>query len=164
MPTRREHLKMQGLAALVFLALVFIEDWVTTLAGLPLLSLLCPFLLCVNLLAPHLLPAWFVFAVGLFRDFLRGVPLGGGSLLLFTVWLITALQHDFLERHGSWVLGGILVLDTTLYMVAEWGLMSLLSRHWIQVQNPVGWGIASLGLAGLCFVLLKNHIRPRVQF
>ncbi len=95
--------------ALVTLTLVLLSTVDLHISGIerfvPLIAMISIFYWCIYW--PSLLPAWFVFLLGIFQDFLYGTPLGISSLInLLLFWLVVS-QRKYLIKETFWVVWAV---------------------------------------------------------
>ncbi len=69
---------------------------------------------------PDLLPAWAIFALGLFQDLITGIPLGAGVLALLVVYLTVTAQRRFFSAASFFMLWVSFILIAAIATLAMW--------------------------------------------
>lgn len=86
---------------------------------------------------PGLMPAWLVFAIGVFEDLLIGAPLGVGTLLLLVTHVVISSQRRFLLAQPASMLWFGFILVALVAMAARWLMESAIAGHLFALEQPV---------------------------
>jgi rod shape-determining protein MreD len=109
---------------------------------------------------PTLIPAWLVFAVGIFVDLMSGTDAVGASALVFVVvqWIVSD-QRRYLMGQSFLMIWIGFILVSGVAGIAQWFVIGLLTG-W-QPLKPLGFTIL-LGIALFPLISLLLHLTHKI--
>lgn len=92
-----------------------------------------------------LMPAWLVFALGIFEDFVFGTPFGISSLINLLFWKTTKTQKKYFLRENFWVVWAVFGFASLIFSLIAYIIYSFYYGQFIiSDQIFMQWIFSSL--------------------
>lgn len=98
----------------------------------PLVDMMLIYYWCIY--RPELLPNWFVFVVGIFKDILTGVPIGINALANLIMRSITRYKRDSYVKHPFIVVWQGFALFLSITIFSKWVVFSIINNEFVNIK------------------------------
>ena len=106
---------------------------------------------------PRLIPAWAAFLLGLFADFLFGVPMGIWAVLFPATVIAVRLVETRVERHSlvwDWAFAALLLIAAQLF---AWQMLGFVGRA------PAFWPMLTQAVVSILAYPMVASVAARIQ-